>query len=151
MSAQRYVVGSFDDWLHVREALRDARSRGLVLAKFYCVALERVFAGKTIPGPMKDVLPFRGLPFSDSVETICCTDGPLADCLMDRLNTGARNLKGALGPWLIPRRATQFESMVVSGKILLWLRVADDGGERDAYRIFFAHSSDLVGVRDLES
>ena len=47
----RFAVGTFDSWSQVREALRDLRARGLVLDSFNCLALKRLFSGKTIMAP----------------------------------------------------------------------------------------------------
>jgi hypothetical protein len=148
-SKQRYAVGTFDDWSQLCAALGDARARGLVLDSFNCLALQRLFAGKTILAPTQEVVSVRQLPFSDGTETMACTSGPLADCLMNRLGAGATSLKGALDYWLIPRHATHFQNVVQAGKILLWIRVADTDDERRAYQSLLAHSTDLVGVHDL--
>lgn len=148
-SKRRYAVGAFDGWPQLRAALRDARARRLVFDSFNCLALERLFAGKTILAPSQEAVTVRVLPFSDGVETIACTSGPLADCLMDRLRLGATSLKDALGHWLIPRHAAQLENAVRAGKILLWIRLADADDERLAYQSLLAHSSDVVGVHDL--
>ena len=148
-SKQRYAVGTFDDWSQLRAALRDARARGLVLDGFNCLALERLFAAKTILAPTQEAVPVCALPFPDGVETIACTSGPLADCLRDRLRSGATSLKDALGHWLISRHAAQFENAVCAGKVLLWIRLADADDERRAYQSLLAHSTDLVGVHDL--
>ena len=75
--------------------------------------------------------------------------GPLADGLMERLRSGATSLKDALGPWLIPRHASQFDNAIRAGKILLWIRLADEDDEPRACQSLLAHSSDLVGVHDL--
>ena len=149
MSQQRYAVGTFDDWSQLCAALRDARARGLVLDSFNCLALQRVFAGKTILAPTQTTIPLHALPFPHKSESMVCTSGPLADCLMDRMRSGATGLKDALGYWLIPRHATHFEDAVKAGKILLWIRVADTDEERRAYQSLLAYSSDAVGVHDL--
>jgi hypothetical protein len=139
----------FDDWPQLRAALRDARVRGLVLESFNCLALQRLFAGKTILAPSQKAVPVRVLPFRARAETIACTSGPLADRLMDRIPSGATSLKDALGHWLIPRHATQLEDAVHAGKILLWITLADADDERRAYQTLLAHSSGVVGVHDL--
>ena len=123
-SKQRYAVGTFDGWSQLRAALRDARARHLVLNSFNCLALERLFAGKTILAPSQEAVAVRVLPFSDGVETIACTSGPLADCLMDRLRSGATSLKDALGHWLIPRHATQLENAVRAGNRVIQVEPA---------------------------
>ena len=145
----RFAVGAFDSWAQVREALRDGRIRGLVLNSFDCLALERLFAGKTIVAPNQERVPFQLLPFPGNAEPIACTSGALADHLIGRLHAGAGSLKDALGHWLIPRHAARFESVVQAGKILFWMQVADSDDERRAYQCLLAHSSDSVGVHDL--
>jgi len=144
----RFAVGTFDSWAQLREALRDARARGLVLDSFNCVGLERVFAGKTILAPSQQIVSLRELPFQDDFERIVCTSGPLADCLMERFQAGADSLKEALATWLITRHAAHLEQAVGAGKILLWIRVADAHDERRAYQTLLAHSSNSVGVHD---
>jgi hypothetical protein len=145
----RFAVGTFDTWPLVRGALRDARARGLVLNTFNWIALERVFAGKTIMAPSQKPVILQTLPFPEDTEPIVCTSGPLADCLTERLRAGARTLKEALGHWLIPRHARYFEDALKAGKILLWIRIANADEERNAYQILLATSSNSVGVHDL--
>jgi hypothetical protein len=145
----RFAVGAFDNWPQVRQALRDARMRGLVLDGFNCLALERMFAGTTIVAPNQERVPIQPLPFPGDAEPIACTSGALSDCLTDRLRSGAGNLNEALSNWLIPRHAARFESMVQEGKILFWMQVADSDDERRAYQCLLTHSSNCVGVHDL--
>ena len=145
----RFAVGTFDSWSQVREALRDLRARGLILDRFNCLALERLFPGKTIIAPDHEPVAVQTLQFPSSSERIACTSGPLANCLMERLASGAPNLKHALGLWLIPRHAAHFQDAVQEGRILLWIRVADADDERRAYQGLLAHSSNSVGVHDL--
>ena len=147
-SKQRYAVGLFDDWSQLQATLRDVQARGLVLESFNCLALERLFASKTILAPSQEAVTVGVLPFSEKAEAIAVTSGPLADGLMERLRSGATSLKDALGLWLIPRHAAQFDNAVRAGKILLWIRLADADDERRAYQSLLAHSSDLVGVHD---
>jgi hypothetical protein len=80
---------------------------------------------------------------------MACTSGPLADCLMERLSSGAQSLKDALGHWLIPRHAAHFHDAVEAGKILLWICVVLADEERRAYQSLLACSSNSVGVHDL--
>ena len=144
-----FAVGTFDGWSQVREALREFRARGLVLNSFNCLALMRLFSGKTILAPDHELVAVRALPFPSSSELTACTSGPLADCLMERLASGAPSLSQALGLWLIPRHAAHFQDAVQAGRILLWIRVADADDERQAYQTLLAHSSNSVGVHDL--
>jgi hypothetical protein len=145
----RFAVGTFDSWPQVRQALRDARMRGLVLDSFNCLALERMFAGTTIVAPNQERVPIQLLPFPGNAEPIACTSGALADCLTERLRSGAGNLNEALSHWLIPRHAARFESVVQDAKILFWMQVADSDDERRAYQCLLTHSSNSVGVHDL--
>jgi hypothetical protein len=147
--SNRYAVGILDDWSRVRSTLRDLRSRGLVLDSLNCLALERLFDGTIILAPDQDVIPICQLPVKDWAESIACTCGPLVDCLMGRFLSGATSLKGALTHWLIGRHATQLVNAVCAGKIVLWIRLADDHDERRAYQSLLPHSSDVVGVHDL--
>ena len=145
----RFAVGTFDSWEQVRDALGDLRGRGLVLDSFNCVALERLFASKTIMAPDHQPLGVEVLPFRESSKVIACTSGPLAAALMERIHSGAGSLKDALGHWLIPRHAAHFQEAAEAGKILFWIRVRDAHDERHAYRMLLAHSSNSVGVHDL--
>ena len=145
----RFAVGTFDSWSQVREALRDLRARGVVLDSFNCLALKRLFSGKTIMAPDHEPVAVEVLPFPSSSELIACTSGPLANCLMERLASGASNLRHALGLWLIPRHAAHFQDAVQAGRILLWIRVPDADDERRAYQTLLTHSSNSVGVHDL--
>lgn len=148
-NSSRYAVGTLGDWFRLRAVLRDARSRGLVLDSLNCLALERLFDGTIIMAPPQEVVSVCQLPVRDGTETIACTSGPLADCLMDRFRSGATSLIEALGHWLILRHATQLVNAVGAGKILLWIRLTDADDERRAYQSLLAHSSDVVGVHDL--
>jgi hypothetical protein len=145
----RFVVGTFDNWPQVRDALRDLRTRGLVLDSFNCLALEHQFGGKIILAPDQEPVAVQTLPFAQSSEAMACTQGPLADRLMERIGSGARSLKDALGRWLIPRHAVHFQNAIEAGKILLWIRVTDADDERRANQSLLAHSSNSVGVHDL--
>jgi len=145
----RFAVGTFDTWPQLREGLRDLRERGLVLDSFNCLALRRVFAGKTVVGPGRKSVAIQPLAFPDDPELTGCTSGPLADCLAHRLDSGSRLLEHALAHWLIPRHASHFSGAVQAGKILHWIRVADAEDERRAYQSLLAYSSDSVGVHDL--
>ena len=145
----RFAVGAFHGWEQLGEVLRDVRIRGLVLDSFNCLALQRMFDGKAILAPNQKRVPVRVLPFADSPEPVACTAGPLADCLIDRINSGARSLGSALGHWLIARHAKHFEDAALAGKILFWIQIFDADDERGAYQSLLAHSSNSVGVHDL--
>lgn len=145
----RFAVGSFDTWPQLRGAIRDGERRGLVLDSFNCLALLRVFAGRTIIAPSLGPAAIEELAFPDNRELVGCTTGPLADCIADRIHSGARSLKDALALWLVPRHAANFQDVVESGKILKWIRVADADYERRACQCLLANSSGSVGVHDL--
>jgi hypothetical protein len=145
----RFAVGTFDSWPQVREALCDLRARGLVLDSFNCVALQRVFAGKSILAPNQRPVAVELLLFPDNAEPIACTSGPLANYLLQRLHSGSRSMKDALGHWLIARHAAHFEDAVQAGKVLFWIQVVDGDDERRACQSLLAHSSNSVGVHDL--
>jgi hypothetical protein len=145
----RFAVGTFDSWPQLREALRELRARGLVLNSFNCLALQRLFVGKTIVAPDQEPVTIAALPFAEGSTLIACTRGPLANRLLDRIDSGARDLKDALSRWLLPRHAAHFEDAVQAGKILFWIRVGDAHEERRAYQTLLAHSSNSVGVHDL--
>ena len=145
----RFAVGAFDSWEELDQALQALRVGGMALDSFNCLALERVLAGHTIIGLSQEVSSNQLLAFPENRESIACTAGPLADCLSQRFQLGAISLKDALGRWLIPRHAAQFQGAVESGSVLLWVRLADADEERRAYLCLLAHSSSSVGVHDL--
>jgi hypothetical protein len=145
----RFAVGTFDSSAQLREALRDLCARGLALDSFNSLAFERLFAGKTILAPDQKLTAVEVLPFPESSEPMACTSGPLTDCLMQRVGSGAQSLKDALGHWLIPRHAAHFHDAVEAGKILFWIRVVDALEEQRAYQCLLACSSNSVGVHDL--
>lgn len=145
----RFAVGTFATWPQLRDALQDVRLGGLAFDRFNCLALERVFAGKTIVAPSQQPVDVQKLAFPDNAEAIGCTSGPLADRLAERLRSGAPSLKEALGHWLVPRHAARFQEAVEDGKILLWIRLSDADDERRACQSLLANSSNSVGVHDL--
>jgi hypothetical protein len=145
----RFAVGTFDSWMQVREALWDARDRGLDFDSFNYLALERVFAGGTIVALSQKLLVTEALPFPNDTEPVACTSGPLADCLGERLRSGASSLKDAFGHWLIPGHAAHFARAVMASKIVLWIRITGADDEHRAYQNLLANSSNTVGVHDL--
>ena len=145
---------AFCGW-HLRQLVASARSIARVSCsrsrprQLQLSGVEAPVLGKTILAPDHDLVVVRALPFASSPEPIACTSGPLANCLTERLASGAPSLSHALGLWLIPRHAAHFEVTVQTGRILLWIRVADADDERQAYQTFLARSSNSVGVHDL--
>ena len=129
----RFAVGMFNSWTQLRNVLHDVRLRGLA-DSFNCLALDRIFAGKTIVAPSKSASVFNRSAFPGNREPIGCTSGPLADCLAERIRSGALSLKDALGLWLVPRHAAHFQKTVEGGKIVLWIRLTDADDERRAYQ-----------------
>jgi hypothetical protein len=87
------------------------RGRGLSPDSFNCLALKHVLAGE-VPATVNEWVGVQELAFSEIREPISCTSGPLARCLTERLRSGARNLKEALGHWLVPRYAAHFQAAV---------------------------------------
>lgn len=144
----RFAVGTFDTWEQLRDGLHDLHLRGLTLPSFNCLALQRLFAEKTIIPPFQEPMRVQELVFPDNRELISCTLGPLADCLAERLRSGAPSLKDALGHWLLPRHAAHFQEAVEGDKILLWIRLADADDERRSCQSLLASSSGSVGVHD---
>jgi hypothetical protein len=145
----RFAVASFESWQQLRHALEDLRGRGLSPDSFNCLALKHVLTGQAVPTIADVRVRVEELVFSEIREPICCTPGPLASCLTERLRLGARNLKEALGHWLVPRHAAQFQEAVDKGMILLWIRLDDAGEERNAYQSLLTNSLHSVGVHDL--
>jgi hypothetical protein len=136
------AVGTFDTWQQLRSTLYDPSLRGLALDSFNCLALQRIFALS------EQTVSIQELAFPNNSGMVCCTSGPLADHLAKRLRLGAPTLRDALCHWLVPRHAAHFEKTVEGGKILLWIRLTDDGEERRVCKGLLANSSDSVGVHD---
>jgi len=144
----RFVVGTFDAWSQLAMASQDLANHGIASKNLSFLALKHEFSGQCDP-PSEVVGSIRELPFSVGPKTICCTSGPVADCLVERQRLGARTLKDALGLWLIPRHATHFQGAVGNAHILIWVQVFDDEGERLANQSLLANGADFVGVHDL--
>ena len=145
LSQLRIAVGSFDTWPQLRCALGGLQLRGLAADSANCLALQRIFATS------QENLSVDKLAFPNNRETVCCTSEPLANLLAGRLMLGAPSLKDALGHWLVPRHAAYFEKTVESGKILLWVRVRNEGEERHACKSLLATRSNSVGVHDFHN
>jgi len=148
-SKLRFAVGTFDNWPQLREALLDARARALVLDSFNCLALRKVFKGKSILAPSRERVGVQALPFSNDSGEIACTSGPLADHLTDRFRSGASSLGEALEHSLVSRHAGHLVDAVRAGKITFWIRITNAYDELRAYQTLLANSSDSVGVHDL--
>ncbi len=138
----RFAVGSFNSSPQFQRALDDLLRRGFAFESFNCLAPRHGLAGETPLTFSVDELAFPEGP-------VCCTAGPLHDCLRARLDAGARSLRNALGYWLVPRHAAYFQAAIESGKIQLWIRLTNGEDERQAYQSLLACSSNSVGVHDL--
>jgi uncharacterized membrane protein (DUF2068 family) len=144
---RRFAVGTADDQRHLQHMARDMGARGLDMQDLSCLGFQRVLADRRLPLPRTaDLVP---LPFPASPELIVCTPGRLARALAERLQSGVRHIREALGHWLISRHAQHFEDAVHAGKIVLWLEVADAAAEHRACQSLLAHSSTSVGLHDL--
>jgi hypothetical protein len=143
----RFAVGSFDTWLLLLRALDDLGRRNFALESFHCLALPHVLRARSLPAPRHIPARIEELAFPEGA--LSCTAGELCDRLRARLDAGARNLKEALGHWLIARHAAKFQLCVEIGKIQLWVELTDAREERAAYESLLACSSNSVGVHDL--
>jgi hypothetical protein len=147
LSNFRFAVGSFDSWLQLLGCLDELGRKGFPFQNFNCLALQRVFVGRTFASQMQMPVPIKELAFPEGL--VCCSAGLLHDCLCRRLAEGAGSLEDALSCWLVPRHAEYFQRVVENGKIQLWIRLLDAADERRAYRSLLASSSNSVGVHDL--
>ena len=147
LSNFRFAVGSFNSWLQFLGCLDELGREGVPFQNFNCLALQRVFVGRTFASQMKMPVPVKELAFRGGL--VCCSAGLLHDCLRRRLAEGAESLEDALSCWLVPRHAEFFQRVVENGKIQLWIRLLDAADERRAYRSLLASSSSSVGVHDL--
>ena len=144
----RFAVATFETWDGLQKALDELVDSGSASQVFSCLGLPHVFESR--PRALSDKLRSdRELKFASSPQSVCCTSGPLADCLMSRLNAGATTLGGALGHWLIPRHAADIQRAVLAGQIVVWVQLFDSTDERRAYDALLANSSRSVGVHDL--
>ncbi|MGE5510451.1 MAG: hypothetical protein ACM31O_04260 [Bacteroidota bacterium] len=145
----RFAVAMFDTRDGLREALQHLSQEGLRSEAFSCLGLQRVLADAAAVAMPSTSATVQELPFPGNVHRICCTAGPVAQCLSARLRVGAPTLKAALAHWLIPRHAAQLQDAVEQGRIVLWVQLFDSEAERRAYRSLLAKSSNSVGVHDL--
>jgi hypothetical protein len=157
----RFAVGTLGNWQEAATGLRDLRLRGLDTRLVSLLALKRVFSIKAAPKRISTdkafsatakpapLLQLQELAFPCEQDRLCCTRGPLADCLNMRRSLGAPTLQQALGYWLVPRHAAHLAQAATKGRILMWIQVLDADDESHACRSLLAHSSDAVGVHDL--
>jgi hypothetical protein len=145
----RFAVAAFDTWERMRPALRDLADGSSAPPSLSYLGLRRILAGAPNSVAGESGLQLRLLSFPGNRELICCTGGPLAERLADRLGAGARTLQAALGHWLIPRHASHLQDAVENGRIVLWVQIFDIESERRAYQSLLANTSSSVGVHDL--
>jgi hypothetical protein len=91
----------------------------------------------------------QDLPFPNNAQPLACTEGAIAQHLIQKLDGGALTLQTALSTWLIPRHALQLERAVEDGGVLIWVQLYNNEDERNAYRILLSAGCTLVGVHDL--
>lgn len=147
-SNSRFAVATFETWGSLQKALNELQGKGLTADTFSCLGLRHLFADKptTLANQLRGD---RELEFANNPETVFCTCGTLADCLLSRLTAGASTLGTALGHWLIPRHANDIQRAVLAGQIVFWVQLFDNADERRAYDALLANSSQSVGVHDL--
>jgi hypothetical protein len=95
------------------------------------------------------MLTLHELALTEACEPVCCTAGPLAERLAERVNDGAASLQEALGLWLVSRHAARIQEAVEGGCLMLWVQLFDAQDERRACTILLTHCSSVVEVHDL--
>jgi hypothetical protein len=146
LRSARFAVGTFNTWDGVCEALRDLRVAGVDLNTLSFLGLHRAMAGA---GEHSLELQLRVLTLTKAGEPVCCTGGPLADRLAERVNDGAPSLQDALDLWLVSRHAARIQEAVEGGCLMLWIQLFDAQDERRACTILLTHCSSVVEVHDL--
>jgi hypothetical protein len=137
----RFAVATFDTWADARKVAEELRSGSTPLCEVSYLGLQSASAEQ--PQLLTQ------LPFPTCAVPFVCSPGPVAERLSARLNAGTPSLQAALVPWLIPRHAAQLQSAVDSGKIVLWVGLADHAEEQRAYHTLLAAGCGSVGVHDL--
>lgn len=145
----RFAVAPFDTWDDLRDALQHLSLEGIRSDVTSCLGLQRVLTDTAAIAVLPPAAVIQELPFPENLHRICCTAGQPAQCLVERLRAGAPTLKAALTHWLISRHAGQLQEAVEAGRIILWVQLFDNEGERRAYRSLLAGSSNSVSVHDL--
>lgn len=146
----RFAVATFDSLGRTREAVEHLSLEGFRNDAFSCLGLYRVLIDSVAKSEWPVAADIQELLFPCNSQRICCTAGPVARRLAERLRAGSPHLQAALGYWLIPRHAAHFQDAVERGEIILWVQLFDSDGEREAYRSLLAKSSNSVGVHDLD-
>jgi hypothetical protein len=142
----RFAVGTFSTWDGACEALRDLQVAGVDANTLSFLGLHRTMAGAT---KHSIELQLCELPLTTAGEPVCCTAGPLADRLAERVNDGAPSLQDALDLWLVSRHAARIQEAVEGGCLMLWVQLFDAQDERRACTILLTHCSSVVEVHDL--
>jgi hypothetical protein len=143
----RFAVGIFDAWVDAQASIQDLDTAETTYSPFSFLGLHRVLA--PVAAREHSGMSLLDLPFPGNRELIAGTSGPVANGLAIRLTANADSLSSALGSWLIPRHAAHLEQAVVAGKIVLFVQLFDDDGERRACQSLLARSSNSVGVHDM--
>jgi hypothetical protein len=143
----RFAVGIFDAWADAQASVLELATAETTYSSFNFLGLHRVLA--PVAAREDSGMLLLDLPFPANRELIVGTSGPVANGLADRLTAKADSLGSALGLWLIPRHAAHLEQAVIAGKIVLFVQLFDDDGERRACRSLLARSSNSVGVHDM--
>jgi hypothetical protein len=141
-AAHRFAVAAFDTWVDAYKVARELCSGSNPLSGVSYMGLQGVLSGAPVH-------PLSTLPFPGNAAPIVCSTGPIAERLTARLDAGTPSLQAALVAWLIPRHAAQLQRTVDSGKIVLWVQLADHADEQRAYRTLKAAGCTSVGVHDL--
>lgn len=139
----RFAVAPFNTWLAAEAAARELGTGDHPLTDISYLGLKAVL----LVGGASQAL--CELPFPDNGSLIACTEGPVAERLRTRLDTGDSTLQVALSQWLIPRHAAHLQRAVEQDKIIVWVGLLDSDDELRAYRSLLATGSISVGVHDL--
>lgn len=138
----RFAVAAFDSWAVAQTTLHELRQGSKPLLDISYLGLRNVLS-ELPPDALRD------LPFPDSIATVVCSAGPVAEQLSAKVSVGAQSLESALTTWLIPRHAAQLQQTVNNGQIVVWVQLRDPEDERRACRTLLTGGCHSVGVHDL--
>jgi hypothetical protein len=124
-SGAQFVVAVFDDWDTLHSVLLEMESDSAAQPVVLLHARMDVTAKVSTSSLLKQMTELR---FERPQQHVACSDSQLAEALSTRIAGGARTLADALGDWLGSHQASQLESHLERGHLVLCveLRTSDD-------------------------
>jgi hypothetical protein len=140
----RLVIAAFDEWQALRSALQPVRPSEKCCFKAVLHARTDVPADSWLLEGVNEVAKVEDTALAR--RRLAVGDGALAAALAREFAQGARSLATALRPWLSARQATDLQTHIEHGRILLWVQPIDS----DEFDCLCAHlvrsSSHVVHV-----